>query len=141
MEPILTRCGYRCDLCLAYRPNVGRDPSSQQKLSDGWFTYFGFRIPPEQIVCDGCLADGTDIRLLDVGCPVRPCVVERGLDTCGLWVREAPAAHRRVRGDQGARGRRDTRGRPPLLHPALREQVAARCTAWRDGPMMVSRVA
>ena len=82
MEPILTRCGYRCDLCLAYRPIVGRDPSSQQKLSDGWFTYFGFRIPPEQIVCDGCLADGTDIRLLDVGCPVRPCVVERGLDTC-----------------------------------------------------------
>ena len=22
MEPILTRCGYRCDLCLAYKPNV-----------------------------------------------------------------------------------------------------------------------
>ena len=82
MEPTLTRCGYRCDLCLAYRPNVERDPSSQQKLSDGWFTYFGFRIPPEQIVCDGCLADGSDIRLLDAGCPVRPCVVERGLDTC-----------------------------------------------------------
>ncbi len=82
MEPILTRCGYRCDLCLAYRPNVERDPSNQQKLSDGWFTYFGFRIPPEKIVCDGCMSDGTDIRLLDVGCLVRPCVIEKGLDSC-----------------------------------------------------------
>jgi hypothetical protein len=43
MEPILTRCGYRCDLCLAYKPNVAENPSNQQKLSDGWFKYFGFR--------------------------------------------------------------------------------------------------
>ena len=26
MEPILTRCGYRCDLCLAYRPNIMEAP-------------------------------------------------------------------------------------------------------------------
>ena len=35
MEPILTRCGYRCDLCLAYKPNVAGNPSNRQKLSDG----------------------------------------------------------------------------------------------------------
>ena len=50
MEPILTRCGYRCDLCLAYRPNVAKNPSNQQKLSDGWFKYFGFRLPPSEII-------------------------------------------------------------------------------------------
>lgn len=80
MEPVLTRCGYRCDLCLAYRPNVAANPANQQKLSDGWHTYFGFRIPPADILCDGCMAD--DPHLIDRNCPVRPCVIERGLDNC-----------------------------------------------------------
>jgi len=80
MRPILTRCGYRCDLCLAYKPNVESHPSNQQKLSDGWHKYFGFRIPPEKIICDGCMAD--DPTLIDQACPVRPCVIEKGLDNC-----------------------------------------------------------
>ncbi len=80
MEPILTRCGYRCDLCLAYKPNIAKNPSNQQKLSDGWFKYFGFRIAPADICCDGCMAD--DPKLIDQSCPVRPCVIARGLDNC-----------------------------------------------------------
>lgn len=80
MEPVLTRCGYRCDLCLAYRPNIERNPSNQQKLSDGWYQYFGFRIPAAEICCDGCMAE--DPKLIDLSCPVRPCVLEKGLDNC-----------------------------------------------------------
>jgi hypothetical protein len=80
MEPILTRCGYRCDLCLAYRPNVEQNPDNQQKLSEGWFKYFGFRLEPESILCDGCRAHNP--RLIDNGCPVRPCVIARGLENC-----------------------------------------------------------
>jgi hypothetical protein len=80
MEPILTRCGYRCDLCLAYRPNIEKNPSNQQKLSDGWFKYFGFRIQPENILCDGCMAENA--RLIDQSCPVRPCVIEKSVENC-----------------------------------------------------------
>lgn len=80
MEPILTRCGYRCDLCLAYAPNVDKHPENRQLLSDGWFRYFGFRLAPETIRCDGCMAEDPD--LIDTACPVRPCVIERGLDNC-----------------------------------------------------------
>jgi hypothetical protein len=80
MKPTLTRCGYRCDLCLAYWPNVTANPANRQVLSDGWFKYFGFRLPPETICCDGCMAE--DPQLIDRGCPVRPCVIERGLDNC-----------------------------------------------------------
>ena len=80
MDAILTRCGYRCDLCLAYAPNVSRNPADREKLSDGWFKYYGFRIPPERILCDGCMAQ--DPRLIDKACPVRPCVVEKGLENC-----------------------------------------------------------
>jgi hypothetical protein len=80
MEPIVTRCGYRCDLCLAYQPNVEAHPEYQQILSDGWHTYFGFRIPPEEICCDGCLSENP--ALIDKSCPVRPCVLQRGLEDC-----------------------------------------------------------
>ena len=79
-EAILTRCGYRCDLCLAYAPNIAHTPSNQQKLSDGWHAYFGFRILPDEIHCDGCLNENS--RLIDTACPVRPCVIERGLENC-----------------------------------------------------------
>lgn len=82
MEEVLTRCGYRCGLCLAYRPNVEANPSNREILSDGWHQYFGFRIPPEQIVCDGCMTEHG--QLIDKGCPVRPCVIERGLENCAL---------------------------------------------------------
>lgn len=80
MLPILSKCGYRCDLCLAYRPNIEKDPSNQQRLSDGWHKYFGFRIPPEQILCDGCLSENP--KTIDQNCPVRPCAKAKGLDTC-----------------------------------------------------------
>jgi hypothetical protein len=80
MQPILTRCGYRCDLCLAYKPNVTQNPSNQTKLSDGWFNYYGFRLPASEISCDGCMADNP--KLIDQSCPVRPCAIEKGLDNC-----------------------------------------------------------
>lgn len=80
MTEILTRCGYRCDLCLAYKPNIEKHPENRQALSDGWFQYFGFRVPPENISCDGCMEKNP--KLLDKDCPVRPCVIEKGLDNC-----------------------------------------------------------
>jgi len=80
MDQVLARCGYRCDLCLAYRPNIEAEPVNQTILGDGWRKYFGFRIPAEDILCDGCMADNP--RLIDKSCPVRPCVIQRGLANC-----------------------------------------------------------
>lgn len=80
MEPILTRFGYRCDLCLAFRPNVVGRPESREVLSDGWHCYYGFRIPASEICCDGCMTD--DPELIYQNCPVRPCVSEKGVDNC-----------------------------------------------------------
>ncbi len=80
VDPILSRCGFRCDLCLAYRPNVEAQPQNRVALSDGWQRYFGFRIPPERILCDGCWTDAG--RLLDAACPVRPCAAGRALASC-----------------------------------------------------------
>ena len=79
-EPILTHCGYRCDLCLAYKPNIVQNPANQEKLSEGWHLYFKFRIHALEIYCEGCMSENP--RLIDQSCPVRPCVMEKGLDNC-----------------------------------------------------------
>ncbi len=78
-KEVIAKCGYRCDLCLAYPANVKRQ-DRRAELSDGWFKCFGFRIPGDQIVCDGCLAEGG--KQVDSGCPVRACAVARGVANC-----------------------------------------------------------
>jgi hypothetical protein len=81
MNESIARCGYVCDLCPAYKSNV-HSPGDRQKVSDGWFKYFGFRIPPEQIICDGCRDSSSDARRIDSGCKVRSCTISRGFKTC-----------------------------------------------------------
>jgi hypothetical protein len=81
LNPIIARCGYRCDLCPAYRENI-HGPEDQQRTSDGWFKYYGFRVPPEQIRCDGCRDERPEARRIDTACPIRPCAIARCLNTC-----------------------------------------------------------
>ena len=80
-EAIITRCGYRCDLCLAYKEYI-ESQEDRKIISDGWFKYFGFRIPLEEISCDGCLSPKEEPRLIDDICPVRACVIEKEIDNC-----------------------------------------------------------
>ena len=37
-------------------------------------------IKPENIICDGCMAN--EPMLIDRNCPVRPCVIDKGLENC-----------------------------------------------------------
>ena len=79
-KEILSRCGYRCDLCLAYKQNI-EEQDRRAELSDGWEKCFGFRIPAEKIYCEGCMTGG-EPKLIDARCPVRPCVITKGLNNC-----------------------------------------------------------
>ena len=50
-------------------------------LSDGWYTIYGFRIKPENILCEGCIS-GENPVLIDKNCSVRPCVVSKSIENC-----------------------------------------------------------
>ena len=77
MEPIIAKCGRRCDLCPAYETNITSD-ADKQRMSDAWKKYCGFDVPPDVIKsCSGCLAGGGDET-----CTVRPCAIEKNLDNC-----------------------------------------------------------
>jgi len=77
MEPIISKCGYRCDLCPAYETNLKSD-DDKQRMSDAWAKYCGFQVPTEQIQsCPGCLVSGADPT-----CTVRPCAIEKNVENC-----------------------------------------------------------
>jgi hypothetical protein len=77
MEPIISKCGYRCDLCPAYETNIKSD-ADKQRMSDAWEKYCGFEVPPEAIKsCAGCGTGGGDET-----CTVRPCAIEKNLENC-----------------------------------------------------------
>ena len=78
MKEIVSKCGYRCDICPAYTGNI-TGQEDRLAVSRGWNRLFGFEIPPEAVECAGCHNEG---RHADKGCPVRPCVIEKGLENC-----------------------------------------------------------
>ncbi len=75
---ILSRCGFRCDLCPAYNPNI-KSFDDKKEVSEKWQKYFGFYLPPEKVGCDGCINNDAT---LDTECQVRPCVNEKKLENC-----------------------------------------------------------
>ena len=79
-KEILTRCGYRCDLCLAFKDNIETN-DQREFLSDTWYKIYGFRIMAQEIYCEGCISSDNP-KLIDKKCPVRPCVIEKGLENC-----------------------------------------------------------
>jgi hypothetical protein len=82
MKEELSRCGYKCKICPAYKDNVS-GKESQQAVSDGWFKIYGFRIPAEQCICDGCLPENCENpRRIDANCPIGPCVSAKGIPNC-----------------------------------------------------------
>jgi hypothetical protein len=82
MEEKIGFCGYRCELCPAYKDNITSE-EDKQKVSDGWYKYYGFRIPAEEIYCDGCLAENCpNSRWIDPECEVRACALQHKVANC-----------------------------------------------------------
>jgi len=83
MKDSMARCGNRCNLCQAYKGNI-HSKEDKQKISDGWFKFYGFRIPAEKIFCDGCLTDDSfKPNRIGQNCPVCSCVTRKRLQNCG----------------------------------------------------------
>lgn len=79
---MIGRCGFQCSRCPAFADN-NRTFADQAAVSAGWYNYFGIEMSPENIRCRGCTASRAEgDSLPERGCPIRPCVEARGMDTC-----------------------------------------------------------
>ncbi len=81
MEQIIARCGFRCDMCMAYAGNIN-SYGDQVKVAEAWSNYFGIEISADKVKCPGCLSTAKSEDLPDRECPVRPCVIEKEMNTC-----------------------------------------------------------
>lgn len=50
MGEMLSKCGYRCDFCPAYKGNL-KNEEDKITVSKGREILFGFHIPPEEVAC------------------------------------------------------------------------------------------
>jgi hypothetical protein len=81
-KDIISRCGFKCNLCLAYRENVKSD-ADRERFRNGLLKYYGYPLKLEDCICDGCLADDSrNPILLTPACRVRRCVLKKGLENC-----------------------------------------------------------
>ncbi len=82
MAPIIAPCGFRCDRCVAYRPNA-RKHADRVHGSAAWARYWRLQVPPQRIACNGCLAERLEGgQFPEKRCRIRPCVLGRALETC-----------------------------------------------------------
>ncbi len=82
MDAIISRCGFRCDLCPAFVKN-SPEAADRQIASAAWSKYFRLRVKPESMRCYGCLAKkGRGFDFPPDNCSVRDCVLGRGLENC-----------------------------------------------------------
>jgi len=76
MSKSIAYCGYNCEECAAR----SEDRELRQKLVDGWRKIFGHQMyDADNVYCVGCKNEGPHA---DSSCHVRPCVMEKGLDSC-----------------------------------------------------------
>lgn len=82
MKEIIARCGFICSQCPAYRENI-RDATDRRRVSETWNKYYGLRIDPNEIRCDGCLKpDSEKPERVTKECPIRDCVQQKNLENC-----------------------------------------------------------
>lgn len=80
MEPIIAKCGYRCDLCSAFETNFKSD-RDRRDIQRAFKQYYGCEIPLEDIKpCKGC-QDAHEAP--DQNCEVFPSARQKGHTNCG----------------------------------------------------------
>ncbi len=77
----ITMCGYVCDMCKAFAPNIKRN-DEREHLSALWKKYYNLNFSPENIYCEGCRSTKADAKRIDNNCPVRACVLQNKVDNC-----------------------------------------------------------
>ena len=83
MNKMIAYCGLDCEKCDAYLATINNDPSLREKTAKLWSKLNNTTIPPEQINCLGCRANGVKTVYCESLCAIRQCALKKGVETCG----------------------------------------------------------
>ena len=85
-KELLAPCGLYCGVCGIRIAHAGNNQKFKERLS----AVYG--IKPEDVRCEGCLAEPEKIFLYCRMCPIKSCTAERGYEGCHQCA-EFPCAH------------------------------------------------
>ena len=75
-------CGLDCEKCDARLATLNNDDELRRKTAELWSKLNSADITPEMINCTGCRLDGVKTPFCGFICPIRKCVMGKGLATC-----------------------------------------------------------
>jgi hypothetical protein len=82
MEKMLAYCWITCTECPAFIATQNDDDARRKETAELWSKKYNVEIKPEDINCDGCLADtGRVVGYVHV-CEIRKCGQEKGVENC-----------------------------------------------------------
>jgi hypothetical protein len=82
-------CGLVCSECPIFKATRDDDGAARAAISAFYAEKHGMAIPPGEIACDGCVADGGKLHANCRECAIRNCCRGKGLPHCGLC-KDAP---------------------------------------------------
>ncbi|KPK73486.1 hypothetical protein AMJ87_01495 [candidate division WOR_3 bacterium SM23_60] len=84
-KTIYAKCGFVCSSCAAYKDNV-KNKKQRQRGSEAWKKFYGFKLKPENMYCDGCQVpdEKNKSKLMKYmrTCPIRVCAFKNKIKTC-----------------------------------------------------------
>lgn len=82
LNQLIGCCGLDCGKCDARIATLTNDNTLREKTAALWTKLNGVAITPEMINCTGCRLDGVKTPFCGFICPIRKCVMGKGLATC-----------------------------------------------------------
>ncbi len=82
VKELLGCCGLDCEKCDARLATINNDDGLRRKTAELWSKLNNVEITPEMINCTGCRLDGVKTPFCGFICPIRKCVMGKGLATC-----------------------------------------------------------
>lgn len=78
---MIAYCGLHCDDCEMFKVTQENDQEQKERIAKRWFDQTSIEFEPEDINCQGCKSDLLSGWCQQI-CKVRPCAVERKVETC-----------------------------------------------------------
>ncbi len=82
MEEMIAFCGLLCSECGALLATKNDDDEKRKEVAQLWSKEYGADLKPEDINCDGCLAEGNNLFNYCKVCEIRNCGKEKGVLNC-----------------------------------------------------------
>jgi hypothetical protein len=82
MDEMIAFCGLNCKTCGAFLATRDNDDQKRAKVAQLWSKEFKTDINPEDINCEGCLAEGENLFNYTKVCEIRKCGKEKGVVNC-----------------------------------------------------------